>query len=263
MPHDDLDPAAISARLALEKEALEVEVLDTCTSTNSLLLERAPAPHALLLVAHEQTEGRGRRGRRWRTERGAALTFSMRWRFSAGARALQGLSLAAGVAIARTLRAQGAREVGLKWPNDLLVRDAKLGGILIETRPAGDAIAAVIGIGLNYRGVPGLEARLRRRIAALEEVLQPLPRRDDLVARLAAGLARAMRAFEAGGLAGFSAEWESLHALRGRRLRVSTALGQVISGYADGLAPDGGLQVRTRTGVRTVRDGSVALERNA
>jgi BirA family biotin operon repressor/biotin-[acetyl-CoA-carboxylase] ligase len=263
MPLDDLDPAAITARLALEGELLGVELLDTCRSTNSLLLERAHEPGALLLIAREQTAGRGRRGRRWSAPRDAALTFSLRWRFAGPVHALRGLPLAAGVALARALHALGAREVGLKWPNDLMATGrnagAKLGGILIETRAAGGGTAAIIGVGLNWRAVPLLEQSLRRRVAALEQLLQPLPRRDVLVARLAAELARALRAFERGGLALFCDEWEALDALRGHRLRVSSGRGRVVSGYADGLAADGGLRLRTRGGVRTVHSGSVAL----
>lgn len=267
MPLDDLDPATVSACLAREGETLEVEVLDSCSSTNSVLLERAVEPRALLLIADAQSAGRGRRGRRWITQPGAALTFSLRWRFPAPAQALRGLSLAVGVALARALHSLGAREVGLKWPNDLLSTGrnagAKLGGILIETRSAGDGVAAIIGVGLNCRVVPGLEDRLRRRLAALEELVRPLPRRDALAARLAAELARTLRAFESGGLAAFREEWESLHALRGQRLRVSTDHGRVVSGYADGLAADGGLRLRTRSGMRTVYNGSVVMARPA
>lgn len=267
MPLDDLDPAAISAGLAREGETLAVEVLESCTSTNSLLLERAHEPGALLLVADEQSAGRGRRGRRWASERGAALTFSLRWRFAVPVQALRGLSLAVGVALGRALHALGAREVGLKWPNDLLATGrnagAKLGGILIETRAAGGGTAAIIGVGLNCRAIPGLEGRLRRRLAALEELVQPLPRRDEIVACLAAELSRASRGFESGGLAAFIEEWESLNALRGRRLRVSTGHGQVVSGYADGLAADGGLRLRTREGMRTIHNGSVVAARSA
>ena len=262
MPLDDLDPAAVSACLALEGEMLRVEVLDACASTNSLLLARAHEPGALLLIADQQSAGRGRRGRRWVTRSGAALAFSLRWRFALPAHALRGLSLAVGVALARALHALGAPEVGLKWPNDLVSTGpnagAKLGGILIETHAVGDGVAAIIGVGLNCRVVPDLEGRLRRRIVALEELLQPLPRRDALAGRLAAELVRSLRAFECAGLAAFTAEWESLHALRGRRLRVSTGGGRVLSGIADGLAADGGLRLRTAGGVHTIYNGSIA-----
>ena len=260
MPLDDLDSAAIARELAREGVPLEVEVLASCTSTNSLLLERAAEPGALLLIADEQRAGRGRRGRQWVTRRGAALTFSLRWQFRTPAQGLRGLSLAAGVALARALRAMGAHEVGLKWPNDLLVAgsNAKLGGILVETCATHAGTAAVIGVGLNCRSVPALEEHLMRRIAALEELLEPLPRRDALAARLAAELARALRAFEAGGLAAFSEEWESLHAFRGQHLSVSTDDGLTLAGTAEGIAADGALLLRTGSGLHSIYNGSVA-----
>ena len=265
MAPDDLDPSAITKLLEREGALLEVEVLASCTSTNSVLLERAAGPRPLLLIADEQRAGRGRRGRQWVTQRGAALTFSLRWQFHTPAQALRGLSLAAGVALARALRAMGAREVGLKWPNDLLVagRNAKLGGILVETHAAGAGTAAIIGVGLNYRSVPELEKNLMRRIAALEELLEPLPRRDALAARLAAELVRALRAFETGGLAAFSEEWESLHAFRGQRLSVSTDDGLTLAGTAEGIGADGALLLRTGSGLRSIYNGSVVPARAA
>ena len=265
MALDDLDPAAIARQLEREGTPLEVEVLASCTSTNSVLLERAAEPHPLLLIADEQRAGRGRRGRRWITQRGAALTFSLRWHFRAPAHALRGLSLAVGVALARALRALGARAVGLKWPNDLLVAgsNAKLGGVLVETHAAAGGTAAIIGVGLNYRSVPGLEESLLRRIAALEELLEPLPRREALAVRLAAELVRALRAFETGGLAAFSEEWESLHAFRGQYLSVSTGDGIVLAGTAEGIAADGALLLRTGNGVRSIYNGSIAPARAA
>lgn len=265
MALDDLDSAAIARALVCEGMPIEVEVLASCTSTNSVLLERAAEAHALLLIADEQHAGRGRRGRRWITQRGAALTFSLRWPFRTPAQALRGLSLTAGVALARALRAMGAREVGLKWPNDLLVAgsNAKLGGILVETHAAPAGTAAIIGVGLNYLSVPALEDSLMRPIAALDELLEPLPRRDALAARLAAELVRALRAFETGGLAAFSEEWESLHVFRGQRLSVSTDDGLTFAGTAEGIAADGALLLRTGSGVRSIYNGSVAPARAA
>ena len=265
MAIDDLDPAAIARHLAREGTHLEVEVLASCTSTNSVLLERAAQPRPLLLIADEQSAGRGRRGRRWTSRPGAALTFSLRWHFQAPAQALRGLSLAVGVALARALRSIGAREVGLKWPNDLLVAgsNAKLGGILVETLATGGGTMAIIGVGLNYRSVPGLEENLMRRIAGLEELIEPLPRRDALAARLAAELMRALGAFETGGLAAFSAEWDSLHAFRGQILSVSTDDGLVLAGTAEGIAADGALLLRTGSGVRSIYNGNIAPARAA
>src|SRR5687767_15853605 len=125
---DRLEAAAIAL------PGVAVRVVERCTSTNDLAL-KAQSP--VLLAAEEQTAGRGRRGRRWHSAPGAGLTFSLGRRIRRPARELAALSLVAGVAAARALRALGVRQAALKWPNDLLVDGAKLGGILVETRSQG------------------------------------------------------------------------------------------------------------------------------
>lgn len=264
-PADELDAAAIGKGLALRGEAIDVEVLERCTSTNTELMGRATFLSPALLVADEQTAGRGRRGRRWHASPGAALMFSMRWSFPGNAAALRGLSLAVGVSIARTLRGFGAAGVALKWPNDLLAAmtrpadagGAKLGGILIETRSGAGRIVAVIGVGLNCRSTPGLEAKLKREVAVLEDLLNPMPSRNELLAAIAADLAEALRVFGDAGLAAFRADWESMHAHQGAPLRVRTGDGRVVAGIADGIAADGGLLLRNRRGVRSIHSGTV------
>ncbi len=254
---DPLNAEAIRAGLAARGEALEVEVCERCPSTNTELLARSDAQAPLLLLAEEQTAGRGRRGRRWYASPGSALMFSLRWRFTGPPARLRGLSLATGVGIANALRALGAHGVALKWPNDLLVGDAKLGGMLIETRSSAGQVTAVIGVGLNCRRQPGLATRLKRPVAALEELLRPLPARNTLVARLAAELACTLRTFDASGLAAFRSEWESMHAQQGKPMRVRIADGRVVAGIAQGIAADGALLLRNRRGVRSVTSGTV------
>lgn len=260
---DKLDAAAIAGGLAASGETIDVQVLERCASTNTELLARAPSP--ALLVANEQTAGRGRRGRRWHASPGSALMFSLRWEFAGDAGGLRGLSLAVGVSIAKALRELGARGVCLKWPNDLLAsitestdpEGAKLGGILIETRSGAGRVSAVIGVGLNCRHTQGLEEKLKRRIAALEDSIIPLPPRNDLAVRIVAGLVPAMRLFADAGFEAFRADWESLHAYRGAPMRVRTGDGRLLTGIADGVAADGGLLLRNRRGVQSIHSGTV------
>lgn len=262
-PFDFLAAEPIAAALGSRAGELEVRVLDACPSTNTVLLADGPEAPARLLAAEEQTAGRGRRGRRWLSCVGAGLTFSLARRMACPARELAPLSLAAGVATVRALRALGAAEVMLKWPNDLMVHGGKLGGILAETRIRGETSTAVVGIGLNWRAARGLEARLGRRIAVLDDSIRPLPSRNALVARIATELLDALAAFEAHGLAPFKEDWEAFDAYRGLRLRVRLADGHVLAGVAEGLADDGGLRLRTRTGVRAVKGGRVVNARAA
>lgn len=263
---DALDAETIARGLAARGEALAVEVFESCGSTNSELLARAGVAGPLLLLAEEQTAGRGRRGRRWHARSGAALMFSLRWDFAGGAERLRGLSLAAGVAIARALQDLGAQGVALKWPNDLLASmgkgGAKLGGILIETRSSGDRIAAVIGVGLNCRRMPGLEIRLKRKVASLDESIDPLPARNEIAIRITAELLRTLRLFGNAGFEAFKADWEAMHANQGQPLRVRTTDGRIVAGIAEGVAPDGGLLLRTRRGVQCIHSGTVVRENN-
>lgn len=235
---------------------VEVRVLERCTSTNDLLLAEAPQ-HTVLLAADEQTAGRGRRGRRWYAAPGSAATFSLCRRVRRPPRELPGLALVAGVAAVRGLRALGAAGVALEWPNDLVVGDAKLGGILVETRSSGGTSLAVVGIGVNVRRDTLLELRLRRRIVALERLVAPPPSRDAVIAVIGARLVVALEQFENEGLEPLRREWDSLDALAGRRVRVRLADGRVVSGFSRGLAEDGALRLATSAGLRAVHSGRV------
>ena len=169
-PVDWLDAQQINRHLGPHQEALQVHVVDTVDSTNRLLLAEAQAgaPSGLAVAAELQTRGRGRRGRGWHTGLGDALTFSLLWRFPQGAGALHGLSLAVSVALVRALRALGATEAMVKWPNDVLWRQRKLAGVLIEVQggSAGPS-AAVIGIGINVRLDESVRERIDQPVADL------------------------------------------------------------------------------------------------
>jgi len=112
---------------------------------------------------------------------------------------------------------------------------------------------------VNHRKAPGLAARLRRGVAALEDCMQPLPSRNAVIGALAREVLAALRAFDTAGFESFRSDWDALHAYAGKALRVRLADGRVLAGVAAGLGADGALQLRTRGGLRTVRNGRVAL----
>ncbi len=246
---------------AIKVPGVEVRVVARCDSTNSVLLG-SRSSGVSLLAAEEQTAGRGRRGRRWLSEPGRSITFSLARPVARPVRELAALSLVAGVAVVRALRALGARRVSLKWPNDLVVGDAKLGGILVETRSQHGGTRAVIGVGINWRASAGLERRLRRPVASLEQLVEALER-NSVIEAIAAALIEALAGFEACGLDSVRDEWEAMDAHAGRRLRVRLADGRTISGVSAGLAEDGGLRLRTRAGLRAVANGRVVSSKAA
>ena len=239
----------------MDLPGIEVRTVERCGSTNAVLL--AEGKPDVLLAAQEQTAGRGRRGRRWYSPPGAGVTFSLSAVIRRPARELASLSLVAGVGAARALRALGVAQAALKWPNDLVVEGAKLGGILVETR----GNFAVIGLGINCRRDPALEARLKRPLAALDQYVAV--ERNPLIERVAQSLLEALAMFEAHGLEPLRGEWERMHAHAGKRLRVRLADGRVLTGLARGLDGDGGLRLQTRSGLRAVRSGRVLSARPA
>jgi len=247
---------------AIAVAGLPARVVARCGSTNTALLEETH-PGPLLLAAEAQTAGRGRRGRRWRSAPGAGATFSILRRMRCAPAALSGLSLAVGVAAARALRALGAVATQVKWPNDLVVGEAKLGGILIETRISAGETVAVVGIGINCRRDPALAGRLRRRVAALDDYLQPAASRNAVITAVAREVMAALERFEREGLAPFAAEWSALHAFEGERLKLRLADGRTLSGRAHGIAASGALRLATARGMREVVSGRIVQARSA
>ena len=140
----------------------ELEIFQSIDSTNRYARERAEAEaiSGAVVLAENQTAGRGRRGKTWVSPFAANLYMSIVWDFDQGAESLQGLSLAVGVGVRRTLVELGLQDVQLKWPNDIYIGGKKLGGILLEMigDPNGRC-TVIIGIGLNVSDAVSRRAR--------------------------------------------------------------------------------------------------------
>ena len=255
--YDQLDATAVRAQLGARDGDFQLELLDACDSTNTLLLERARAgaPSGSVLVCELQRAGRGRRGNSWQSGLGGSLTFSLLWRFKRGAAGLSGLSLAAGVAMARALASLGIEGVQLKWPNDLLHAGRKLGGILIELH--GDA--AVIGIGLNLHLRAGVRDAIAQPVTDLAAIAKHLPQRNRLLAATLIELARVLEQFTEQGFAPLRQEWVSRHAHQGRLVTLSCGDGKTVAGRAAGVADDGALLLETGQGLERFVNGELSL----
>jgi BirA family biotin operon repressor/biotin-[acetyl-CoA-carboxylase] ligase len=263
---EPLDPAKIRERLAREtrEHVARIDVAWSIDSTNSALLARAnPADGvAEVLLAEYQTAGRGRRGRLWLAPPGGALCLSMSWTFGEVPQELGALGLAIGVCALRALRTHGIDAVTLKWPNDLLIGERKLGGVLIDLRAesAGPA-SVVIGIGINLTLGAALTAQIAQSGTAatdLASVLQPLPGRNALAASLVSACVTGLRAFAREGLKPFIEDWRAVDALRGRAVNVSAADG-VARGVARGIDLRGALMLETPQGLRRFISGDVTV----
>lgn len=271
-PIEWLDAEKISRYLPASTIA-KVSASNTLASTNRQLL--LDPQHGKLLVAEWQDGGRGRLGRTWHGVLGGSLLFSFAWRFENGSAQLAGLPLAVGVAVATVLQQSGVAQIGLKWPNDLLLQDAagdwgKVGGILIEMQ--GDALGpshVVIGIGLNIALQTDLNASnaLNEWQAQLGQAAASLSSgglncgRNELLARLIHQLEATLTQFAEAGFAPLRARWEALHAWSNAELNVISPNGSIQAGRFAGLASDGSLRLDTVTGEILVHSGDVSLRR--
>lgn len=247
----------------------DVEIAPQTHSSNTLLLQRAGLgaasggiPNGSVIAVELQTAGRGRMGRVWHSGLGNALTFSLLWRFDCGLNALSGLSLATGVAIMRALNRLGAQGVQLKWPNDILTGQDKLGGVLIEAQ--GDMLgpsAVVIGIGLNCSLPDNLVNRIDQPASALDKVCRDMPTRNQLLAAVLQELAGALRQFAQDGFAVFGDEWERYHIHQNQPIQLRMADGSVVSGIARGVSDNGELRLETAQGIRQFNSGEAGGQR--
>lgn len=264
-PIDLLDAAAIRRRVSTDnrRKLRSLDVLQQTDSTNSRLLAVSDlrAGQAEACVAEFQSAGRGRRGRDWIAPFGGAICLSLGWLFPEPPRQLSALSLAVGVAVLRALERFDARDIRLKWPNDVLVGSRKLGGILCELRAeAGGPAHVVIGVGLNVR----LSALARRAIAATGVQAADLSdaqvsaARDAVVAALIDELILALEAFQCEGLLPFIQAWREADALYGAQAQV--VLGEAQHrGIARGIDADGALLLETPAGVLRFISGEVTV----
>jgi len=266
---------ALWEAVAPQLPGFTVEVLPSVDSTNTELMRRARAGQVepVLLVAEQQTAGRGRMGRAWHSQAGDSLTFSLgmplapvNW---------SGLSLAVGVSVAESLQpvlppAGGAvPRVGLKWPNDLWLGgrggDRKLGGILVETASfvvpqgatagvagVGSARYVVVGVGLNVRPQPGEGMSLPP--GSLQEVEDGLDAPAALL-RVAAPLVGMLQSFAAYGFAPMQPRFALRDVLQGRTVQLSDGT----SGMAHGVGEDGALLVHTAGGMLPITSSEISV----
>lgn len=263
---EPLDADGIRERLprAVRERVRSLEVAWSVSSSNTVLLERANPPSGAceVLLAEYQTSGRGRRGRTWIAPPGGAICLSLSWTFREVPADLGALGLVIGVCSLRALGSLGVKGARLKWPNDILVDDRKLGGILIELRAesAGPA-CVVIGVGLNVSlGSTLLQAIADTGLAATDLVSAGLLEtgRNEIAAALVADYVRGLLEFERGGLRPFSEEWRHADALRGRPVTV-LALDGTTKGLARGIDLHGALLVETPHGLKKFISGDVSV----
>ncbi|WP_137804448.1 bifunctional biotin--[acetyl-CoA-carboxylase] ligase/biotin operon repressor BirA [Pseudomonas sp. G(2018)] len=231
-----------------------VLVFDSIDSTNAEALRAIERLQAapFLVLAERQTAGRGRRGRKWVSPFAENIYYSLVLRIEGGMRQLEGLSLVVGLAVMQALRELGVPGVGLKWPNDVLVGQKKIAGILLELvgDPA-DVCHVVLGVGINVNMQMTDEVDQQWTSMRLES--GQMFDRNRLVAKIGMMLQMYLERHQVGGFSAVQAEWEQNHLWQGRAVTLIAGVNQ-INGEVLGIDSQGALRLKV-DGVEKVFSG--------
>lgn len=242
--------------------SVHLDVLFETASTNEYLLGRFSGPSLAgrAVLAEYQTAGRGRGGNEWLAAPASGICLSLGWHYGTGPHSLTALSLAVGVAIAEALQQAGCSRIGLKWPNDIVVDGAKLGGILIESRAQNaGAWDVVIGIGINIH-LPGEMARkIDKEVTDMSRLLAPdIPRRNRLAALIINHTLSMVQTFGEQGFAPFMERWRAMDYTRGKTIRLTQANAECTGRVID--IDDNGMLIMSVNGERKkFSSGDVSL----
>ena len=261
---DLLVEADITAHLreSNRNEPRSIELFQSLDSTNKYLQEQAEKSgcSGSVVLAERQTSGRGRRGKTWVSPFAANIYMSILWDFEQGAQALEGLSLAVGVAVRRALIEVGLEDVRLKWPNDIYIGNKKLGGILLEMigDPAGHC-SVVIGVGINVSMPASIAVNIDQPWTdCCSESDAPIAR-SRLAALLIDNIFDILNDFESLGFAGYRDEWQEADAFKGLQGTISTPRDSV-SGTVIGVDNSGAVQLKLMSGaVKSFIGGELSL----
>lgn len=246
-----------------------VTVLFQIDSTNNeaLKLLRAGVDAPILVLAEMQSAGRGRRGRPWYSPFGRSIYMTLGWRYTQGLAALEGLSLVVGLMLLRSLQKLGAKDLALKWPNDVMWRQQKLAGILVDVQgdPAGECQVA-IGLGLNVELPISPEDAQQSCIdqpwvdlnRVLKSQQKSLPCRNVLVANLLNELVPALRDIQDSGFATYQREWQAHDYCLGKSLQVNHSIDSSM-GRGTGVNSQGAYTLETSRGMLAVSGGEISI----
>ncbi|AAY90851.1 bifunctional biotin--[acetyl-CoA-carboxylase] synthetase/biotin operon repressor [Pseudomonas protegens] len=246
-------------RSSISSGSWDIRILDSTDSTNAQALrsieEGSVAP--FLVLAERQTVGRGRRGRKWVSPFAENIYYSLVLRMDGGLRQLEGLSLVVGLAVMHTLREYGIPGAGLKWPNDVLVGQKKVAGILLELvgDPA-DVCHVVLGIGINVNMQSAEEIDQEWTSVRLEsgKVID----RNQLVARLNEVLVSYLERHRLNGFSAIQGEWEQGHLWQGRAVSLIAGVNK-IDGVVLGIDRQGALRLSVEGEEKTYSGGELSL----
>ena len=259
-PVDFLDQEIIAKNVeGASSRPLALSVIDEIDSTNAEVMRMLARGECAtpVVTAETQTAGRGRRGQPWCSPAGENIYLSMGLSLSGGFSAVDGLSLVLGVAVAEALECLGAAPVGLKWPNDIFIDGAKVGGILVELQGElqDGVVHAIVGLGLNVHmtAAPAIDQAWTSLALARPQLTWS---RNALVSTLITSIADASDKFQSVGFAGFRSSWQSRDVFFSRQIMARDGK---LQGVGQGIDHSGNYVLRTNEGEFAVRSGEISL----
>lgn len=240
-----------------------IDIFFQIDSTNSWLADQARTSNITgrVCLAEQQTAGRGRRGREWHSPFGRNIYMSVGWEFSQGAAALEGLSLAVGVALVRVLSSVGVKNLALKWPNDVICSGKKLAGVLLEmSGDASGSCSVVVGIGLNVDMCAESTPYIDQPWIDVTTALNADVSRNLLVGLMLSELFPILNEYQECGFARYQAEWNNLDYLAMQEVELQS-VGSAAIGVGCGVDQTGALRLKTDRGVQLIKGGEVSLRK--
>ena len=256
-----LDESAIRTALSPPAAAwlrdLKVFLAVDSTNTRMVATAQSASVDGCVWLAELQTAGRGRRGRRWLTPFARNIALTLGFAANQSPSQLGGLSLAIGLAAANLLQSEGVSNVAVKWPNDIYIGDAKVGGVLIEVVTRAGACDCIIGIGLNLDLPESARADIDQKVTDLK-TQGITPNRNLFAAALISRVADAANRFKQEGFAPMRPAYDALHLCHGKPVHIVQG-NQTHTGQALGVTATGALRVRTGGQVTEFTGGEVSL----
>ncbi|HAJ75328.1 MAG TPA: biotin--[acetyl-CoA-carboxylase] ligase [Gammaproteobacteria bacterium] len=239
----------------------EIQVFDEIDSTNLEALRQIKAGKTgtRLLVADAQSAGRGRRDRAWISPAGGGLYMSLTRSFQSDNGAIQCLSLVTALSVLNAVESLGASGLELKWPNDILVGNRKLAGILLELLAGDEESHLVFGIGLNLSLTKEDQARIDRPVTDLESILEATtncPNASIVVAEIVNQLIQNILLFEQQGFAPFAEAWNAYDRYLNRDIVIQAGNTRTI-GRSLGVDGDGALILQSAAGRERITGGEI------
>ena len=237
-----------------------LELWDSLDSTNQRALAYPPSTGAYACLAEQQTGGRGRRGKSWLSPSGCNIYLSIAWDFPDIAKVPQDLSLGVGVAVVRALEQHGAKDLMLKWPNDIVWQGCKLAGVLMELGTNSEQCCKVVaGLGLNVAMPDYIGQQLQRKWVNFNRVVARDIARHELVPTLIDNIVTLFAEVAWQNLYRWRDDWQQYDLCQGKQVAWHDVNGNLTTGIALGVSETGHLRVQTPEGVKLLQSGDISI----